>query len=33
MAGAENYGVIAGYATGERGARAAAREGAAIVGL
>jgi hypothetical protein len=31
MAGAENYGVIAGYATGERGAWAAAREGAAIV--
>ena len=31
MAGAENYGVIAGYATGERVARAAAREGAAIV--
>ena len=31
MAGAENYGVIAGYAAGERGARAAAREGATVV--
>jgi 2-phosphosulfolactate phosphatase len=27
MAGAENYGMIAGYAAGERGARAAARRG------
>ena len=31
MAGAENYGMIAGYAAGERGARAAAREGMAVV--
>ncbi len=31
MAGAENYGMIAGYAAGERGARAAAREGKAVV--
>jgi 2-phosphosulfolactate phosphatase len=31
MAGTKNYRVIAGYAAGERGARKAAREGAAIV--
>ena len=31
MAGAKNYSVIAGYAAGERGARVAAREGAAVV--
>ncbi len=31
MAGAKNYGVVAGYAAGERGGREAAREGAAVV--